>query len=168
MNTYKIEWKKHPIFSDRIDGIVNGTCLFFIDKRGKRVVKYVLQSCPFFSIVFPKANTSKKLSEDIDLDFLKKKAEIHFLEFCNSFVQPEPCDDGTLVLFTLYHREANYHRGIQTSDIDDLKTIAAKFEKKYNELRPGGKDWEKSKNGWEDTVIEFYNKHKPQNWNPIV
>lgn len=77
------------------------------------------------------------------------------------------CDEATLIMFTMYHREANYHRGIRISDVDELKGMAAKFEKKYNELRPGGKDWEKSKTTWEDSIIDFYNKHKPQNWNLI-
>lgn len=71
-------------------------------------------------------------------------------------------DSATIVLLSFYHQKANQSRGIQISDIDTLIQISEKFENKYN-----GTDWEKNKKGWEQTVIDFYNKNIPTNWDKI-
>jgi hypothetical protein len=165
MKTFPIVWVECPNVSERYDGLVNGTCMFIIDIKGKKNPKYVLQSYPFRSGIFTAANNTKKLFEDSSLEIVKMMADSNLKLFVAMFVAPATLEPATLTMFTMYHMKANRDRGILISDTDDLMKLAEGFEKKYKETE--GKDWEKSKTDWETAIINFYNKNKHFNWNHI-
>jgi hypothetical protein len=146
-------------------GTVSGKLVFIIERRGVRQPKFFLFSYPMRNPVFPNANNTRKLAVDSDFEFLKKKAQGFLESFVDIFVKPEPFDAATLAMLTLYHKQAN-PEGISVEEVDTLLTIATKFENKYKELN--GKDWHKAKITWEDAIINFYNEHRPSNWNPIT
>ena len=163
MKLYPIVWKEHPHVPNRLDGVVNGTCMFFIDKKGVRKITYVLQSWPFRNGIFVAANNTKKLFEDRDLEIVKMMADSKLKVFTDLFVKPEELDHATLTLLTIYHMTANPGRMVHLSDVDKLLTIAKEFEKKYKETE-GSRGWESSYITWENAIIDFYNANKPISW----
>lgn len=70
-------------------------------------------------------------------------------------------DNATLVLFGIYHGQANPDRLI-ISDIDVLIQMANEFDDRH-----GDTDWEESDGDWADTVAGWYNDTKPEGWNEI-
>lgn len=58
----KLEWEK-SIFDGSLNGEIRGRIFFEINKKGIRKPKFVLQSFPLPSGIFPKATTTKNLGE---------------------------------------------------------------------------------------------------------
>lgn len=72
-------------------------------------------------------------------------------------------DTADLVLITKYHQESNGNGNVSTDDIDTIIGIAKSFYKKHSKT-----NWEESKIDWENSIINHYNKKRPNNWNPIT
>lgn len=166
MKYLPIVWTESKVTAE-IAGYVINNLMFFITKKGKRNPKYVLQSYPFRNDTFAKANVTKKLFVDQNLEDVKNFAQHILVRYINLFIEKDTIEPATLTAFSLYHAQANPERGIVISDIDELQKLAKEFEKQYKELRIGGKNWENSLIGWEDSIIGFYNAFKPISWNKI-
>lgn len=69
-------------------------------------------------------------------------------------------DPSTLVLLTMIYRDANPDVYINLSHIDILISMC----KDYSELH-SHTNWENEMIDWESSVIHFYNRNKPENWN---
>ena len=83
--------------------------------------------------------------------------------FVNKFVNNlnKYMDKATLVLFGIYHGQANPER-LTISDIDTLIQMEGEFDDRH-----GDADWEDSATDWADSVAQWYNDTKPNDWNLI-
>lgn len=74
MGISKIKWMKVNMI-DEINGVVNNSVMFVIQKRGVKKVTYVLQAWPFYNDLFPRANVSKILAKKDNIQDLKALAQ---------------------------------------------------------------------------------------------
>lgn len=86
----QIEWKDMEYAWKKtvhLEGFVNGQLMFTIDQEGTRKPKYCLKSYPFQNEVFTRANVSKVLLRDIDLEFVKRTAQMKLDAFVKLFLK---------------------------------------------------------------------------------
>lgn len=98
MRTATIKWEKEstPIYKKSVIvsyietyfGVVNGNTLFQIEQKGVRKPYWVLKTYPIKSNIFTKANNTKIIYKEVDLDNVKDFGQARLNEFVSTLQEP--------------------------------------------------------------------------------